>query len=253
MTGGLIEKVGAIHKALTAADLPHAFGGALALAWCVGDPRATMDVDINVFIAEADAALLRGALPSGIALSDSDIARLEEDGQVRAWWGETPVDIFLNSTPLHESAAARTRWERLGTHPPAVPELSRHGDLQGILQPHEGLVGPRRDANGRPTGFRSGSGNPGRLSGRKRRTRSSIGPSRKDGTRISAVTRLLAPHQLLQQHLVIHHLLAERFDHDIDDHPLEYEGRLVEIVNGGLTVPPDIEGFVDEVVLTERG
>ena len=114
MTSGLIEKVGAIHSALTEADLPHAFGGALALAWCVGDPRATIDVDINVFIAEEDAALLRSALPSGVALSDSDIARLEDDGQVRVWWGDTPVDIFLNSTPLHESAAARTRWERLG-------------------------------------------------------------------------------------------------------------------------------------------
>ena len=79
MTSGLIEKVGAIHSALTEADLPHAFGGALALAWCVGDPRATIDVDINVFIAEADAALLRSALPSGVALSDSDIARLEDE------------------------------------------------------------------------------------------------------------------------------------------------------------------------------
>ncbi len=44
MTIGLIEKVGAIHSALTEADLPHAFGGALALAWCVGDPKATMGV-----------------------------------------------------------------------------------------------------------------------------------------------------------------------------------------------------------------
>lgn len=84
------------------------------MAWCVGNPRATIGVAINVFIAEADAGLLRNALPPGVALSDPDIARLWDDGQVRAWWGDTPGDIFLNSTPLHESAAARTRWERLG-------------------------------------------------------------------------------------------------------------------------------------------
>lgn len=76
-------------------------------------PPATIGVAINVFIAEADAGLLRNALPSGVALYDPDIARLGDDGQVRAWWGDTPVDIFLNSTPVHESAAARTRWERL--------------------------------------------------------------------------------------------------------------------------------------------
>ena len=42
---------------------PMRFGGALALAWCVGTPRATLDVDVKVFIAEADAELLVGALP----------------------------------------------------------------------------------------------------------------------------------------------------------------------------------------------
>lgn len=114
MTGGLVEKVVAIHEALTDAQLPHAFGGALALAWCVGTPRATLDVDVNVFIAEADAQLLVGALPTGVRLAPDDIAVLARDGQVRLWWQDTPVDIFLNSTPLHEPAANRARWEVFG-------------------------------------------------------------------------------------------------------------------------------------------
>ena len=42
---GLAGKVIAIHEALLDAKLPHAFGGALALAYCVGEPRATRDVD----------------------------------------------------------------------------------------------------------------------------------------------------------------------------------------------------------------
>lgn len=114
MPNGLVDKVVEIHNALTDAKLPHAFGGALALAWCIGDPRATADVDVNVFIAESDAEKLRSGLPIGIALAASDIARLTDEGQARLWWDDTPVDVFLNSTPLHESAAGRARWEMFG-------------------------------------------------------------------------------------------------------------------------------------------
>ncbi|MCE2460677.1 MAG: hypothetical protein J4F38_07860 [Pseudomonadales bacterium] len=114
MAHGLVEKIDAIHRALTAANLPHAFGGALALAWCVGEPRATIDVDVNIFIAEADAGLLRGVLPAAVTLSPSDIARLTAEGQLRTWWDATPIDVFLNSTPLHESAAERAQWEMFG-------------------------------------------------------------------------------------------------------------------------------------------
>ena len=122
MPGGLVEKVVAIHEALTDANLPHAFGGALALAWCVGTPRATLDVDVNVFIAEAEAGLLGGALPQGVDLAPDDIAALARDGQVRLWWQETPVDVFPNSTPLHEPAASRAQWEVFGRT--CVPFLS---------------------------------------------------------------------------------------------------------------------------------
>lgn len=114
MAGGLVQKVVAIHQSLTGAKLPHAFGGALALAWCVGDPRATRDVDVNVFINEEDAAMLRDALPAGVRLSAEVISTLARDGQVRVWWDDTPVDIFLNSTSLHELAATRAQWEVFG-------------------------------------------------------------------------------------------------------------------------------------------
>lgn len=114
MPNGLVDKAVEIHNALTDAELPHAFGGALALAWCIGDPRATADVDVNVFIAESDAERLRDALPSGVSIAASDIARLADEGQARLWWDHTPVDVFLNSTPLHEHAARRARWEMFG-------------------------------------------------------------------------------------------------------------------------------------------
>ena len=60
MSGGLVDKVVAIHEALTGAKLPH------ALAWCVGSPQRLLDV--NVFIAEADAKMLVGALPASVGL-----------------------------------------------------------------------------------------------------------------------------------------------------------------------------------------
>jgi hypothetical protein len=36
-----------IHKALSQAEIPHAFGGAIAFAYC-GIPRATHDIDVNI-------------------------------------------------------------------------------------------------------------------------------------------------------------------------------------------------------------
>lgn len=74
----------------------------------------TLDVDVNVFIAEADAQLLVGALPTGVRLAPDDIAVLARDGQVRLWWQDAPVDVFLNSAPLHEPAAGRARSEVFG-------------------------------------------------------------------------------------------------------------------------------------------
>ena len=58
--------------------------------------------------------------------------------------------------------------------------------------------------------------------------------------RFSGLQPLLARHQLLQQRLLIHYLFAKRLDHDIDDCPLKDERGLVEIIDGGLTVPADI-------------
>ena len=45
----LVEKVLALSEALTAAGVDHAFGGAIALAYCTEDPRGTRDVDVNAF------------------------------------------------------------------------------------------------------------------------------------------------------------------------------------------------------------
>jgi hypothetical protein len=108
---GLPEKILAIHEHLRSAGIDHAFGGALALAWCTQQARGTIDVDVNVFVGpdRTDDALR--ALPKGVVATADDRALLARDGQARLWWGTTPVDVFLNTTDFHESVASRVRWE----------------------------------------------------------------------------------------------------------------------------------------------
>jgi hypothetical protein len=109
----LVEKLFAIHDALTKAGLAHAFGGAIALAYCVEEPRGTRDLDVNIFVdaSEADSAL--AALPDGIRVRGKDIAKVKRDGQTRLDWDGTPIDVFLNNIPLHEVVAAGVVWVRL--------------------------------------------------------------------------------------------------------------------------------------------
>ena len=104
------------------AGLPHAFGGALALAWCTRRARATIDVDLNVFVDTDSLDRVIDALPAGVAVTRRDRSILKKDGQARLWWKHTPVDLFLNTTEFHEEAAGRVQWETFaGTR---IPFLS---------------------------------------------------------------------------------------------------------------------------------
>lgn len=108
---GLPEKVVTIHHALDGAGLPHAFGGALALAWCTERARGTVDIDVNVFVDVSRARDVLDALPRDVARSDDDVTALIGEGQHRVWWDDTPVDVFLDTTDFHEQVAARVRRE----------------------------------------------------------------------------------------------------------------------------------------------
>jgi len=106
----LVEKLFAIHDALLAASLAHAFGGAISLAYCVEEPRGTRDLDVNIFCDSADAARVLAALPEGIAIGPDDVQKVERDGQTRLFWDGVPVDVFLNNLPLHEEVANGVVW-----------------------------------------------------------------------------------------------------------------------------------------------
>lgn len=107
----LIDKILAIHRSLEAAAVPHAFGGALALAWCTRQARGTIDIDVNLFVGLDRIGPALAQLPDDITCTPEDRALLERDGQARLWWDRTPVDVFFNTTEFHERAAARARVE----------------------------------------------------------------------------------------------------------------------------------------------
>jgi hypothetical protein len=106
----LVEKLHAIHDSLTKAGIPHAFGGALALAYCVEEPRGTRDLDVNVFVEASRAESVVAVLPVGVKASETKIREIERYGQARLSWDGVPVDVFLNNLPLHESVAASIVW-----------------------------------------------------------------------------------------------------------------------------------------------
>lgn len=104
------EKIVAIERALEAAGIPHAFGGANALAY-YGTPRATADIDLNVFVASSRAREVLDALAAiGVSTEGERLReRIARDGQARVFWERTPIDLFFSYDPLHDSSMQRRR------------------------------------------------------------------------------------------------------------------------------------------------
>jgi hypothetical protein len=105
----LAQRLLAVHDALCAAELPHAFGGAIALAYCTEEPRGTRDLDVNVFIDPDRAREVFAALPSVVTVARADVEAAEREGQARVWWEDTPIDIFLDIHHFHEEVARGVR------------------------------------------------------------------------------------------------------------------------------------------------
>jgi hypothetical protein len=116
----LVEKVIAVDRALSAADLPHAFGGGLALAYC-GEPRVTVDIDVNVFVSidrrpEVETAL--EPLPIELGLDPKGLA---EERQARLPWDLNPLHLFFSYDDLHaEMPKVIRRVPFAGTEIPIV-------------------------------------------------------------------------------------------------------------------------------------
>jgi hypothetical protein len=106
----LPQKILAVHDRLDEAEIAHAFGGALALAY-YAEPRATEDIDINVFVAPAALPTVQNALaPLGVDGNVEQVS-LERDGQCRMWWGRTPLDLFFAYDALHDAMRRESRLQ----------------------------------------------------------------------------------------------------------------------------------------------
>lgn len=100
-----------VDKTLTEARLEHAFGGAIALAYCTEEPRGTRDLDVNIFVSPERAGEVLAALPDPVVVSEADLAMAEQEGQVRLWWGQdTPIDLFLDIHDFHRDVERGVRW-----------------------------------------------------------------------------------------------------------------------------------------------
>jgi hypothetical protein len=110
----LAEKVVALENVLGASDVPFAFGGALALAY-YAEPRATVDVDLNIFAPPEAIDRVSAILGSlDITTSAAERRTVLRDGQVRLHWGMTPVDLFFAYDPFHYHAGERVRQVPFG-------------------------------------------------------------------------------------------------------------------------------------------
>ena len=117
------ERVVAVHEALAAAGIPHAIGGAIALAY-YGEPRVTIDIDVNVFVPTGRLPSIERALqPLGVD-SERDERELVDGQQVRLRWDHNPVHLFFSHDDLHEAMPAAVRRVPLGdaTIPIVAPE-----------------------------------------------------------------------------------------------------------------------------------
>jgi Nucleotidyl transferase AbiEii toxin, Type IV TA system len=104
----LAQRILALDAALE--QIPHAFGGALALAY-YAEPRATVDIDLNLFVTTDRFPEVAASLVAlGVAADDPAVGEIvRRDGQARVMWDETPVDLFFAYDAFHDAAARSIR------------------------------------------------------------------------------------------------------------------------------------------------
>ncbi len=144
----LAQRIVALDEAL--ATIPHAFGGALALAY-YAEPRATIDIDLNLFVgAERFPDVAERLVALGAAADDPAAAELVRlDGQARVLWDTTPVDLFFAYDPFHHAGRPSTPHRALRRDLDPDPRSRAPRRVQGRVQPGEGLGRHRCDGRWR--------------------------------------------------------------------------------------------------------
>jgi hypothetical protein len=121
----LASLIVAVHHQLDDATLPHAFGGALALAY-VAVPRGTVDIDVNVFVGTEELVRVDDALEQlGYRRSDpgTDTAGF---GGIRLVHEVEPfpVDVFPSLDDRYSNVERRVAHHPFGPDGERLPFLS---------------------------------------------------------------------------------------------------------------------------------
>ena len=121
----LIELTLEVHDHLERNGIPHAFGGALALAY-VADPRGTADIDCNVFVpVERIDVVLDALAPVGLVPENGLDEWMPSAGlRLRSPDRPFPVDLFPSLDERYEEIRARCTSQPLGPSRRTIPVLS---------------------------------------------------------------------------------------------------------------------------------
>jgi hypothetical protein len=110
----LVGVIGQLIDRLEASRLPYALGGAVAYSsW--GEPRATRDVDLNIWVEpEALPEAFDALAAAGVTIDRPQaVAEAADRGLFVGWHGEYRVDVFVPSIPFYAEALARRVRVRL--------------------------------------------------------------------------------------------------------------------------------------------
>jgi hypothetical protein len=120
----LVSLIVSVHRRLDAAELAHAFGGALALGF-VATPRGTADIDVNVFVPPTQIDRIEAALePLGY--------RRDDPGQDAATFGGLRMTTASEPFPLDVFPSLDDRYERIEERSVRHP-FGSEGDLLPFL------------------------------------------------------------------------------------------------------------------------
>lgn len=104
----LAEKVSAVHRILGEAEIPHAIGGAIAVAY-YGEPRSTGDIDVNIFASTDHWPQTRDILKPLNIDTALDEAELQRFNEMRLEWDSNFLHLFFSADPLHQRMSEDTR------------------------------------------------------------------------------------------------------------------------------------------------
>ena len=104
------ERIIGLALAFEKAHVPYAMAGAIGLVYWA-EPRGTIDIDFNVFIAAEEAKTLFPALHElGVRLDDAEAERqVLATGQIRLDWSGVPLGLFFSYDHFHDSVRSRVR------------------------------------------------------------------------------------------------------------------------------------------------